>query len=92
MKIEIITGKDNSPVAEYFSSSTPETDAAKWQIKTAGDPNPKIAIYVDGGIVQAIRSNISPEIEIEIVDCDNEPDTAEDRWEEIQEELEHGNY
>lgn len=28
MKIEIITGSDNNPVAEYFSSSrTPETDA-----------------------------------------------------------------
>lgn len=53
---------------------------------------PKIAIYVDGGIVQAIRSNLGPEVEIEIVDCDNDPDTAEDRWNELQEELEFGNY
>lgn len=54
--------------------------------------NPKIAIYVEGGIIQAIRSNISPEVEIEIVDNDNDPETAEDRWEAVQTELEFGNY
>ena len=52
----------------------------------------KIAIFVEGGIVQAIRSNISPDLEIEIVDVDNDPDEAEDRWEELQTELEFGNY
>ena len=52
----------------------------------------KIAIFVEGGIVQAIRSNIGEDIDIEIVDVDNEPDIAEDRWEEIQEELDFGNY
>jgi hypothetical protein len=52
----------------------------------------KIAIYVEGGIVQAIRSNIGEDLEVEIVDYDNEPDTAEDRWEEIQTELNFGNY
>lgn len=53
---------------------------------------PKIAIYIEGGVCQAIRSNISLDLEIEIVDWDNEPDTAEDRWEELQTELEFGNY
>ena len=51
------------------------------------ETTPKIAIYVDGGIIQAIRSNISPEIEIEIVDNDTDPETAENRWKEIQSEL-----
>jgi len=52
----------------------------------------KIAIYVEGGIIQAVRSNIGEDLEVEIVDCDNEPDEAEDRWEEVQSELEFGNY
>ena len=53
----------------------------------------KIAIFVDGGIVQAIRSNIPcHKLEIEIVDNDNQPEKAEDRWEELQNELEFGNY
>jgi len=52
----------------------------------------KIAIYVEGGIVQGIRSNIGEDLDIEIVDCDNEPDYAEDRWEELQTELNFGNY
>jgi hypothetical protein len=53
---------------------------------------PKIAIYVKGGMVEAIRSNISPELEIEIVDADCEQLDYEDRWEELQTELEFGNY
>jgi hypothetical protein len=53
---------------------------------------PKIAIFVEGGIVQAIRSNIGADLDIEIVDTDIEPDTAEDRWEELESELEFGNY
>jgi len=52
----------------------------------------KIAIYVEGGIIQAVRSNIGEDLDIEIVDYDNEPDEAEDRWEEVQSELEFGNY
>jgi hypothetical protein len=52
----------------------------------------KIAIYVEGGIIQGIRSNIGEDLDIEIVDCDNDPDNAEDRWEEIQTELNFGNY
>jgi len=54
--------------------------------------NPKIAIYVEGGIVQGIRSNLGVDLDIEIVDSDNEPDTAEDRWEQLENELEFGNY
>ena len=79
----------------------------------------KIAIYIEGGLIQAVRSDnastplilsynrkftvIDPaeeasgfvpvhDFEIEIVDKDNEPKTAEDRWEELQGELEFGNY
>jgi hypothetical protein len=54
---------------------------------------PKVAIYVKGGMVEAIRSNISPEMDIEIVDADcQQLDYEEDRWEELQTELEFGNY
>lgn len=53
---------------------------------------PYIAIYVDGGIVQAVRSNIGANVGVEIIDYDNEPDTAEERWAELQEKLEFGNY
>jgi hypothetical protein len=55
----------------------------------------KIAIYVSGGVVQGIRSNIGTELEIEVVDADNthcdgiDPDT---RWEQLQLELPFGNY
>jgi hypothetical protein len=52
----------------------------------------KIAITVSGGIVQGIRSNIGSDIDVEIVDEDDEPDTAVERWIELQEELEFGNY
>jgi hypothetical protein len=55
---------------------------------------PKIAIYIKGGMVEAVRSNISSELDIEIVDedCIDEVKYTEDRWEEIQTELEFGNY
>lgn len=54
--------------------------------------DPKIAIYVSGGIVQGVRSNIKTELEVEIVDEDNDQETSEDRWEELQNELPFGNY
>ena len=54
--------------------------------------NPKIAIYVEGGIVQGIRSNLGVDLDVEIVDADNEPDEAEDRWEQLETELKFGNY
>jgi hypothetical protein len=53
---------------------------------------PKIAVYVSCGILQAVRSNIGQDLEVELVDKDNEPDTADDRWEELETELEFGNY
>ena len=53
---------------------------------------PKIAVYISGGILQAVRSNIGPDLEVELVDEDNEPETAGDRWEELQTELNFGNY
>lgn len=60
-------------------------------MKKTPKKTPRIAIYVDGGIVQAIRSNLHPDLDIEIVDADNDPDEAEERWEELQDELEFGN-
>jgi len=53
---------------------------------------PKVAVYVEGGVIQGIRSNLGADLEVEIVDADNEPDKAEDRWEELQSELNFGNY
>jgi hypothetical protein len=55
---------------------------------------PKIAIYIKGGMVEAIRSNIDQYLEIEIVDVDSidEIKVTEDRWKELQTELEFGNY
>ena len=55
---------------------------------------PKIAIYIKGGMVEAIRSNIGQDLDIEIVDEDSLDETqlTEDRWEELQTELEFGNY
>lgn len=54
---------------------------------------PKIAIYIKGGMVEAIRSNIGAELDIEIVDADcQQLDYEEDRWEELQTELKFGNY
>lgn len=55
-----------------------------------------IAIYVEGGMVQAVRSNIGPDIEIEVVDADIYDEEGEnfsgDYWNELQEKLEFGNY
>ena len=53
---------------------------------------PKVAILVKGGMVEAIRSNIGAELDIEIVDADCQQLDYEDRWEEIQTELNFGNY
>jgi hypothetical protein len=53
---------------------------------------PNIAVYVSGGIVQGVRSNISQDLEVEVIDADNDPDTAEEQWMELQEKLEFGNY
>lgn len=53
---------------------------------------PKIAIYVSGGVVQGVRSNIGQDLEVELVDEDNDPETAENRWIELYKELEFGNF
>jgi hypothetical protein len=53
---------------------------------------PKIAIFVEGGLIQGIRSNISQDLEVEIIDKDNDKEEADDSWDEIQKELEFGNY
>jgi hypothetical protein len=53
---------------------------------------PKVAVYISGGILQGVRSNIGQDLEVEIVDEDNEPETAVDRWDELQTELNFGNY
>jgi hypothetical protein len=53
---------------------------------------PKIAIFVEGGIVQAVRSNISEQLDVEVVDIDNDGDQAEYRWDELQTKLKFGNY
>jgi hypothetical protein len=56
----------------------------------------RIAIYIEGGMVQAVRSDISENLDVEIIDADliNEEgeNMAEERWEELQEELQFGNY
>lgn len=57
---------------------------------------PKIAIYISGGIVQGVRSNIGQNLEVEIVDADSaynqESNKADEYWEELQTELKFGNY
>lgn len=53
--------------------------------------SPTIAIFVQGGIVQGVRSNIGQDLQVDIIDADNEPDTAEEQWMELQEKLEFGN-
>jgi hypothetical protein len=58
--------------------------------------NPKIAIYVSGGVVQGIRSNMK-DLDVEIVDGDDIEDhentnDLDGRWEQLQLELEFGNY
>lgn len=56
---------------------------------------PKIAIFVEGGMVQGVRSNIGQDLEVEVVDFDSfyneEMNKADARWEELQTELEFGN-
>jgi hypothetical protein len=52
---------------------------------------PTIAIFVEGGIIQGVRSNIGQDLQVDVIDADNEPDTAEEQWMELQEKLEFGN-
>jgi hypothetical protein len=85
--IEIIQAALESYVQDCPSEAKSIDKAWRNIIKT-----PKVAIFVEGGIVQGVRSNIGQKLEVEIIDADNEPDKAEDYWEELQTELEFGNY
>jgi RNase P/RNase MRP subunit p30 len=53
----------------------------------------KVAIYVEGGVIQGIRSNLS-ELDIEIIDVDSldsdKVESGEVRWDELQTELKFG--
>lgn len=55
--------------------------------KLCGAKTPKVAIYVVDRVVQEIRSNIGT-LDVEIVDTCKDPLTADDRWDEIETELE----
>lgn len=53
----------------------------------------KIAIWIEGGAIQGVRSNI--DIELEIIDVDIETvdrDDAEKKWDHYQTELPFGIY
>ena len=53
----------------------------------------KIAIWIEGGLIQGVRSNV--DIELEIIDVDIETvdrDDAEKKWETYQTELPFGIY
>ena len=58
----------------------------------------KIALYIEGGNLQSIISNIpTDELEIELIDMDNEEaegteDEAGDRWGELLKELPYANF
>lgn len=52
----------------------------------------KIAIYVSGGVVQGVRSDLGSLLEVELVDEDNDADKADNRWNELQTELPFGNF
>lgn len=53
----------------------------------------KIAIWIEGGAIQGVRSNIDIELEIIDVDLDNvDKDDAEKKWETYQTELPFGIY
>jgi hypothetical protein len=51
----------------------------------------KIADAFEEGIIQGVRSNIGQDLQVDVIDADNEPDTAEEQWMELQEKLEFGN-
>ena len=53
----------------------------------------KIAIWIEGGAIQGVRSNVDIELEIIDVDLDNvDKDDAEKKWETYQTELPFGIY
>jgi len=58
--------------------------------------NPKIAIIVENGMVVGVRSNIGANLDVEIIDLDSQEEDQADanssRYNQIQFELEFGNY
>jgi hypothetical protein len=58
--------------------------------------NPKIAIIVENGMVIGVRSNIGANLDVEIIDLDSQEEDQADanssRYNQIQFELEFGNY
>lgn len=52
----------------------------------------KIAIWVEGGAIQGIRSTVDIEVEIIDVDFDIEKEEAEKTWDRYQTELPFGIY
>ena len=53
----------------------------------------KVAIWIEGGLIQGIRSSV--DIDVEIIDVDLEGvdrDTAEQKWEQYQTELPFNTY
>lgn len=53
---------------------------------------PTIAIFVQGGNVLDVRSNIGTELNVEVVDADNDPNDAKHKWQQFEDELEFSNY
>lgn len=51
-----------------------------------------VAIFVKAGMVLAVRSNVSEDLHVEVVEFDDDPEQAEDRWDEVQAELPFGHY
>jgi hypothetical protein len=48
----------------------------------------KVAIWIEGGMIQGIRSSVDIDIEIIDIDLDNvDRDAAEQKWEQYQTEL-----
>jgi hypothetical protein len=56
----------------------------------------RIAIWIQDGNIVGVRSNISSDIEFEIIDCELDDvegqEVATGRWEELQLELEFDNF
>jgi hypothetical protein len=49
----------------------------------------KIAVWVEGGVVQSIISS-SPDIEVRLIDIDNKDRTEPDKeWDDLNKELPH---
>ena len=54
---------------------------------------PTVAIFVSGGVVASVRSNISRDLEIKIIEVDDDPnDECYEVWERLKSELPFGNY